>query len=449
MKRLITGIFAAVMLLMGTSALADNSTGYAGGATNGSETAYGTIKVMIAEWDFQNLKGYNTNGIVMSSYAGGGPTVDENGDCLVPLSALSICLGYNVTDENNTITLSHENRTIVVPYDGDNATVDGKKIEFPHEHIVPLYASWDSVRDNEIYFHYSYLPEIFGFEKAEWDKENLVLLITENESTPLSDAERKYRQNEAADILAMQTGENAAPASSPREKEQEIEPLPLTDNRSAFAGTPSQFSDIIDTSSLLNTCVNELVELGVISGYEDGTFRPDAPVTRAEAAAMICRLMGFETEGNSGFSDTADGEWYSGAVGKAAEIGIIDGYGDGTFKPDNNISYHEMLKLAYCLLGQPNLWYSSVVTSAVHEGLTSELKSFSEDDAVTRGDMCILLSKLLDTYITTWETDDGNEFYGDCEMTLADYLSGKPTVYHYFCSMKQYNAYGDMVNGEG
>ena len=363
----------------------------------------------------------------------------------MPLIDMSVYWNYDIKDENNTITLSNDNRTIVVPYDGDTAVIDGQTIDFPHEHVVPMYASRDSVANNEIYFHYSYLPAIFGVEKAEWDKDNMLLLITENETTPMSDEHRNWLKSQAE----KNNDRYGKPIdTSPQyENEQEIEPRPQTDNRSAYIGTPSQFTDIADTSSVLNTCVNQLVDHGVITGYSDNTFRPDAPVTRAEASAMICRLMGFEMSGVSEFSDVPADEWYSDPIGAISEIGMVNGYDDGTFRPDNNITYHEMLKLAYCLLGQPNTWYDSVVSMAVAEGLTNELNSFVDNAAVTRGDMCILLSKLLDTYITTFETDDGNVYYGELEMTLSDYLDGYPTVYHYFCSQKQMDAYGATKNG--
>ena len=629
MKRIITGILSAAMLFSGISALAENKTGstsHGGGKVIGSETAYGTIKVEIWKWELRNIKNYKAGGVVTSSYAAGGPTVDENGDCLVPLTDMSHIWNYDIKDENNTITLSNKYRTIVVPYEGDTAVIDGQTIDFPHEHVVPMYASWDSVVDNEIYFHYSYLPAIFGVEKAEWDKDNMRLLITENETTPMSDEVRNWLKSEAESINNMSTATDdekpsadgmihpgaisiyvdewderevkdygdtpesttlfgtgsyayggpttddngdclvpvidlasvmygynitesedyisldngyrniiipyegntavvdgttidfphqhivpkfaeweyvqdneiychysylpnllgvekvvwdkdklhlyitdneATPVSDTNrdlrksivedwrnmfvngtftqpqhENEHEIEPRPQTDNRSAYIGTPSQFTDITDTSSILNTCVNQLVDRGVIKGYDDNTFRPDAPVTRAEASAMICRLMGFELNGVSEFSDVPADEWYSDPIGAISEIGMVNGYDDGTFRPDNNITYHEMLKLAYCLLGQPNTWYSSVVSMAVAEGLTNELNSFSDNAAVTRGDMCILLSKLIDTYITTFETDDGNVYYGELEMTLSDYLDGYPTVYHYFCSQKQMDEYG-------
>lgn len=442
MKRIIS-ILTAAALMIGSAAV------FAEGEENtpiNGPLRQGAISLYIYNWDSREIRGYGatpeaTTLFVTSSYAYGGPTTDDKGDCLVPVIDLaSVMYGYNITESEDHISLDNGHRNITIPYEGSTAEVDGTAIDFPHQHIVPQFAEWTGVQDNEIYCHYSYLPQLLGVEKVEWDKDKLDLYITDNESTPVSDEKRDVRKSQVEDWRNMV--ESGAFDSSQDEKEQEIEPRPQTDNRSAYIGTPSRFTDITDTSSILNTCVNQLVDRGVITGYNDNTFRPDAPVTRAEASAMICRLMGFEMNGVSEFSDVPAGEWYSDPISAIAEIGMVNGYDDGTFRPNNNITYHEMFKLAYCLLGQPNTWYSSVVSMAVAEGLTGELSSFSDDAPVTRGDMCILLSKLLDTYITTFETDDGNAYYGELEMTLSDYLDGYPTVYHYFCSQKQMDEYG-------
>ncbi|MGM9937423.1 MAG: S-layer homology domain-containing protein [Candidatus Ornithomonoglobus sp.] len=430
MKKLISMILSAAMLITGASAAAETTTGY--GDRN-------SIKTMVYLWEYQIIEGYS-----MGSYSNGGPTVDDNGDYLAPLRSLSVFWDYSSVVESDTLMLYCESRTIEVPLKAGTAVVDGKEIEFPHTAVTLPDILWDGEPYTEIYFHYSYIPEIFGVESAEWDKDNLTLTITENESTPMSNAKREQRKLS----MTLDRGETALPTPAPHLKEQEIEPLPPTDNRSAYIGTPSQFSDMTDTSSLLNTCVNELTDRGVISGYEDGTFRPDSYVTRAEAAAMICRLMGFEMQGESSFTDVPPGEWYAAPVGAITEIGIVNGYEDGTFRPNNNITYHEMFKIIYCLLGEPNAFYQSLISYAVRDGFAGELSSFGDDYPVTRGDMCIMLSRALDTYITTWETDDGNEYYGDSEMTLYDYLDGKPTVYNYFCSMKQYEEYGNMVKSQ-
>jgi hypothetical protein len=83
-------------------------------------------------------------------------------------------------------------------------------------------------------------------------------------------------------------------------------------------------------------------------GYPDGTVRPDISITRAETAAIIFRLLSGRAKNRpspSPFSDVADGQWYTQAVAYLAQVGIINGYPDGTFKPDQLISRAEFAKL--------------------------------------------------------------------------------------------------------
>lgn len=76
---------------------------------------------------------------------------------------------------------------------------------------------------------------------------------------------------------------------------------------------------------------------GVITGYEDGTFKPDVSITRAEFASMIVNSLekacGYTLSNSTVFADTA-GHWSETIVGKLTDCGIVNGYEDGTFKPD-------------------------------------------------------------------------------------------------------------------
>jgi len=81
-----------------------------------------------------------------------------------------------------------------------------------------------------------------------------------------------------------------------------------------------------------------------INGYPDGSVRPDAPITRAETSAIIFRLLVDTRKHNtykSAFSDVTDTAWYSQSVKYLTSINIVKGYPDGTFKPDNPITRAE------------------------------------------------------------------------------------------------------------
>ncbi|MCL2059106.1 MAG: S-layer homology domain-containing protein [Oscillospiraceae bacterium] len=86
---------------------------------------------------------------------------------------------------------------------------------------------------------------------------------------------------------------------------------------------------------------------GLFSGVGGGLFSPDAPMTRAMFATVLARLDGadldaYAVSAESRFSDVAVGEWYAEAVEWAADLGIVNGYGDGSFGPDDNISREQM-----------------------------------------------------------------------------------------------------------
>ncbi|WYT55603.1 S-layer homology domain-containing protein [Paenibacillus sp. FSL K6-1217] len=114
----------------------------------------------------------------------------------------------------------------------------------------------------------------------------------------------------------------------------------------AIAATKNQSSSFKDTAGHWGSgTIATAVKLQIISGYADGSFRPDAPVTRAEFAAMIARSFGLgTTSAASTFRDTAS-NWAAGYIGALADKGIVTGYADGSFKPGATITRAEMVTI--------------------------------------------------------------------------------------------------------
>ena len=105
-------------------------------------------------------------------------------------------------------------------------------------------------------------------------------------------------------------------------------------------------SDVVNTK--LFTPVKFLVDKGVVEGYDDGLYHPDWSVTRAEYIKMLLIATNNDNalsqyQNKSGFSDT-QGHWADkqGYIGAGVAAGLINGYPDGTFKPDDKVSYAEM-----------------------------------------------------------------------------------------------------------
>ena len=115
----------------------------------------------------------------------------------------------------------------------------------------------------------------------------------------------------------------------------------------------SDFSDV-KSSDWYGTTVATLADMGIVKGYEDGTFRPNAPITRAEFAAIATRF--FDETGATyepgTFTDVTGSEWFAGAIMDAVNLGLIGGYEDGTVRPNNNITRAEACAIVNRTLGR-------------------------------------------------------------------------------------------------
>lgn len=114
------------------------------------------------------------------------------------------------------------------------------------------------------------------------------------------------------------------------------------DVRDRVTSDVNDFSDVA-SGDWFNVTVSSLAQMGVIAGYEDGSFRPNAPITRAEFAAIATRF--FAERGvtyNEGlFADITGDEWFADVVAAAAERGLLGGYPDGTVRPNTTITRAE------------------------------------------------------------------------------------------------------------
>ena len=118
-------------------------------------------------------------------------------------------------------------------------------------------------------------------------------------------------------------------------------------NSNIFA---SSFSDIATIQG--REYIEKFAEKGYITGYEDGTFKPNNTITRAEIAQILSSFninLKFE---DVNFKDSNG--WFSNAIKKATENGFLSGYKDGTFKPNNKITRFEMIKITSMLVRNSN-----------------------------------------------------------------------------------------------
>ena len=119
----------------------------------------------------------------------------------------------------------------------------------------------------------------------------------------------------------------------------------LTDDaREKYWSSTNNYSDVKDTD-WCNNAISTLSNMGILKGYEDGTFHPNAPVTRAEFAAIAARFSDGAADDYATFSDVPNDYWATKEIAKAAKLGWIKGYTDGTFRPTNNITRAEVMTL--------------------------------------------------------------------------------------------------------
>ena len=153
-----------------------------------------------------------------------------------------------------------------------------------------------------------------------------------------------------------------------------------------------------------------------IMGYPDGSFRPDGDMSRAEAAAIFARLIADKknesVKGTPSFKDTPNNEWYSAFVGYLEKYNIIRGYEDGTFRPDESITRAEFVTIAvryYSLFNEVksvsnttkyndlsnNYWAIKNISYATSEKWLNGYSdgSFRPDIVVTRAEVVTIINR--------------------------------------------------------
>ncbi|MEQ1849930.1 MAG: S-layer homology domain-containing protein [Candidatus Peribacteraceae bacterium] len=157
-----------------------------------------------------------------------------------------------------------------------------------------------------------------------------------------------------------------------------------------------------DTSlSPYQTAIDGLVTRGVVQGYGDGTYRPNALINRAEFLKILVesRFPGYTPRDQYCFNDMLSIEWYSRPVCAGKELGIVQGYPDNTFRPDRAVNLVEALKMAFLSFGitppaDAGQWYQRYLTAASVRGILPHLLT-EPDRLITRGEMASIAYSLL------------------------------------------------------
>jgi len=163
------------------------------------------------------------------------------------------------------------------------------------------------------------------------------------------------------------------------------------------------FSDVNDTTPYQDS-IKTLTTIGLIKGYEDGSFRPNNNITRAEFAIIVVRALGMENkysmEQSIPFDDLL-GHYARFQVKTAYDLGIINGFEDGNFRPEENVTYEQAMKMVVCMLGYGENAMASggypdgYLTVGRQLGLTKGITTLNEAPA-TRG----VIARLIDNSLT-------------------------------------------------
>jgi hypothetical protein len=155
--------------------------------------------------------------------------------------------------------------------------------------------------------------------------------------------------------------------------------------------------------------VTDLMEKGVISGYPDGTYRPEGTITRAEACLIVVKSMNppaaaITDATQSSFTDLVGYDWAKPYINYAAANDVISGYPDGTFRPGDFVTYNELAAMLVRALGfqaadLPGVWPANFVNKAIALGIFAGVDA-DRNDSATRGNVALMTFRVVDAIRT-------------------------------------------------
>lgn len=177
-----------------------------------------------------------------------------------------------------------------------------------------------------------------------------------------------------------------------------------------FAANDNGFTDV-DFSTEQGQAIEKMYSVGYLSGYNDGTFKPNATITRAELTRVFNKVFMYEineenAKNQSAFTDVEEGAWYYNDIRIAQSNGYINGFNDGSFRPQDNFTRQQtcvVLSLAAGLQSvnaditisdEVSSWAEVYVKSAIADG-AFELEDgniFRGTANITRGEVCEALA---------------------------------------------------------
>ncbi len=215
------------------------------------------------------------------------------------------------------------------------------------------------------------------------------------------------------------------------------------------------YTDITDET--VATAAAALEGMGVVSGTSDSTFNPSGSLSRAQLCAMLVNAAGLSSQVSTYarktlFSDVSASAWYNGYVNLAYSQGLVSGNGDGTFGPNEAVTYGEMATSLLRLLGYTSkevgaVWPLDYTTFCDELGLSDGL-SLGAYDSLNRGEGAVLLYRAMKAAVSGSEQPyyetiqgvssveeaillDGNASYGGSSGLLMAYIPSSGGILYY------------------
>lgn len=163
------------------------------------------------------------------------------------------------------------------------------------------------------------------------------------------------------------------------------------------------------TSETVREATDILSDMGIITGYDDDTFRADNNITRAEFAVIIARMRRMNENSErerTYYYDVPSDHWAAGSINQLSQNGIVSGYGEGIFGVDKNVTVQEAYKMLLSMLGYGPAaeaeggYPEGYIKNASSSGLNDNIPAGSTDN-LTRGQAAVLVYNALDIKLWT------------------------------------------------
>lgn len=219
--------------------------------------------------------------------------------------------------------------------------------------------------------------------------------------------------------------------------------IALTLSAKAYSEDIIPYTDLVDSNYEFEDAVYFITEQGYATGYDDGTFRADQQINRAEALKVILNASATVLSGTGAvaLNDIVESDWFYPYVQTASQLGIVSGYPDGTFKGTNTVNKAEFLKMYFVALGldisptrEDQAWYQNYFELAAQKYAITANSSgdYEMGELLTRGEVADIIYRYQSLPYTgeieygkaTWY--HGN--YGDIYDATGGYTAAHKTL---------------------